>query len=70
MTAHTKKSKYCTGKTESLCRPRGAVGSGAAAVESAAVSVRRRAVVRVGALVVWDGLGVDCCEVRLSMCDP
>ena len=41
----------------------GAVGSGAAAVESAAVSVIvPRAVVRVGALVGWDG-----CEVRLCV---
>ena len=41
--------------SELLSRPRGAVGSGAAAVESAAVSVVVRVVrvVRVGALVRW-----------------
>jgi len=49
-----RQSQVCRGQPL-LSRPWGAVGSWAAAVESAAVSVVDRAVVRVGALVGWYG---------------
>jgi hypothetical protein len=67
---HTRDTKYCTGKTESLSRPRGAVGSGAAAVESGSSCGRACGMVWVlGSLHRWwFGMVWDGCEVRL--CDP
>ena len=50
-------------------RPRGAVGSGAAAVESAADSVVSSSRGRSGALVGWDGCEVRLC-VRVPVCVP
>jgi hypothetical protein len=51
-----------------LNRPRGAVGSGAAAVESAAVSVVARYRACVGALAGWDGCMRFVGVIRMPVC--